>query len=614
MAPAETYQDRHERSIGQERRLRRHSSWLSRLRGTTVILTLAVACWLATHAPLLAAGAVILGTFIFIGLVILHESVESSIKRHSILGELNRQGGARQAGEWGMRPHNGSVFLDRNHPYAWDLDLFGPESVFQWLNEATTPMGRRALADVLTHPPSDPTDISARQEAVHDLADRVDWRQSFCVEGLWKSVDEAEPVALLTWAADSPLSNGVRWILILLRWLPPITLSILLLAPGAALLGWIGVACQLGLACILHRHTQPTTEGLAAASSHLDAASRMLRVFEDESFSSRLLTQLQEGLRDGNGGTASRRLRQLKHIAAWMAVRHNREVSFFANAFLLWDLQFTVAADNWRRRHGSKMATWLRTLGMLEELTSFARVSFDHPKWSFPEWVGGPPQLRATGLGHPLLAESERVTNDFVLGEAQSIAILTGSNMTGKSTWLRTVGINLVMARCGSPACADSMRCTPLHVITSMRTIDSLASAQSTFIAELKRIRHIVDMAASGRPMLFLVDEMFSGTNSNDRQTCSVTLLHSLAQSNIAGMMATHDIDLSRLADARPDQFINYHFTEHIEDQRMSFDYRLHPGPSTTTNAEYLMRSMGVLSASEHEDSRNTQVNALPQP
>jgi DNA mismatch repair ATPase MutS len=281
-------------------------------------------------------------------------------------------------------------------------------------------------------------------------------------------------------------------------------------------------------------------------------------------------------------------------MVEWMETRRNPLVHFVLDTVVFWDIQWLWSFRAWKRVNGARLRTWLEAVASLEALSSLAILPFENPEWRVPEVTEGPPLVSARRMGHPLLPPDRRVANDFELGKPGEILIITGSNMSGKSTLLRTVGINLVLAYAGAPVCAEDFRCALLHIHTSMRLRDDLEKRISSFYAELLRVKGIIEAARGGSKVLFLVDEIFRGTNSKDRHEGATAVLRQLHSLGSAGLVSTHDLELARLQEMEPAHFRNAHFQESYQDGRISFDFRLREGVSTTTNAIHLIRMVGL--------------------
>lgn len=403
------------------------------------------------------------------------------------------------------------------------------------------------------------------------------------------------PDRLLDWAEGKPLLLNNRYIF-LLRLLPLITASLLLLAVFQLVSVYIAVLplfVQILTVAFSEKHVSRAFGDTGKAVSELERYSSLLKCIEMVDFQAPLLVRLKKHLSTGSH-PSSQQIKALSKIADRMNFRHSPLVHLLLNITTLWDLHTLRKLEEWKSRSGSSMRSWFRAVGVLEALSSLAGLAHDHPGWVFPEVADCPPVFEASSLGHPLLNSDVRVCNDVSMPGPGTVFVITGSNMSGKSTFMRTVGINLVLAYAGAPVCARSMRCSQLSIFSSMVVHDDLEQKISTFYAELKRIKTIVDAALSGKAILFLLDEIFKGTNSRDRIIGAKTLLKKLCQKPVLGLVTTHDLELGFMEKECPQCVRNYHFTDQITGNQISFDYRLKPGISQTTNAIALMKMVGI--------------------
>jgi hypothetical protein len=295
--------------------------------------------------------------------------------------------------------------------------------------------------------------------------------------------------------------------------------------------------------------------------------------------------------------SASRQIRDLERILGWLEMRSNPVVHLILNSLFLWDLQWGINTEKWRRRNGGRIQGWLDCVGQFEALASLSIIHFENPGWPFP-LISAEKEVpfRAGSLGHPLLPAGSRVSNDFIIPCQGNISLITGSNMSGKSTFLRSVGVNLVLAYAGAPVCAAQLESAWMPIYTSMRVTDDLGAGVSSFYAELLRVKMIIDASREGT-ILCLIDEIFRGTNSTDRLAGAAEVLKTLTGLGATGLVSTHDLELSKLADETPEAFGNYHFSEHYTESGIEFDYKLKPGKSRTTNALFLMKKLGIVTA-----------------
>ncbi len=538
------------------------------------------AWWLAAPAALFAA------------LVVWHDRVLAAGARATRAVAWYEHGIARIEDRWSGRGPTGERFADPEHLYAQDLDLFGDGSLFQLLCTARTQAGEETLAGWL-RTPADPREVAERQAAVRELRPHVALREEIHVAA--EDVRTAvRPAPLAAWATgESPLpASWPRWAAIgftalvvaaLIAWLRgAIPLGLLLAALTAAAV--FRQRFRARIARILHGADEPSRELLVLG--------QVCRVIRGESYRTARLRALHAVLaaHEGEAHDAARQLRRVIERHDW---QHN--IVFLPLAVLLfWDLHCAFAVEVWRRRHGLRVADWLRGTGEFEALAALATYAWEHPADPFPDIAApDPPVYEAERLRHPLLPAAAAVPNDVTLGAAPRVLIVSGSNMSGKTTLLRSVGINAVLALMGAPVRAAALRLSPLTLGATLRIEDSLQAGRSRFYAEVLRLGQIVAAARAG-PTLFLLDELFHGTNSHDRRDGARGLLRSLLALATVGLVTTHDLSLAEIADGLAPAGRNAHFDDHLVDGEMRFDYLLKPGPVTRSNALAIMRAVGL--------------------
>ncbi len=502
------------------------------------------------------------------------------------------EGIARLEGRGSDRAPTGEAFADEGHLYAADLDLFGRGSLFARLCTARTAVGQQALAGWLKAP-ADPPEIRARQEAVAELRDRLDLR-----EALWRRAgvvaEEMNAAALGAWvsAPARPVRAGARVAAALIA---------VAMVPALYLLQGGQVVPFLLLAVVAYAFSTrfralvaETTRAGQRRSDELRAVAALAALVEGESFHAPRLRAITEALR-GGALPAGRRIAQLGRRVAWFESRRNPLFALLSAPFLA-GTQLALAIEQWRGRHGADVARWLRAIGELEALASLATYAFEQPTHPFPEIApeGGPPRYEARALAHPLLPPTTRVANDVSIAPPLRLLMVTGSNMSGKSTLLRAIGANAVLAFAGAPVCAERLTLSPLAIGATLRTQDSLQAGVSRFFAEITRLRDIVALASGGRPALFLLDEILHGTNSKDRHAGAAAIVRALLDRNAIGLVTTHDLALAALVDELAPAASNVHLEDRIEAGRILFDYRLRPGVVTRSNALALMRLVGL--------------------
>lgn len=499
----------------------------------------------------------------------------------------------------------GVACAPKSHAYAEDLDIFGEASLFQHLSAAETPLGEATLAAWLSGPA--PLEaVLARQEAARELAGMHAFREDLALEGRRAQGDAPRgsgPDRLIAWASSAATTLASRLGVRAARGLVPLTLAAMIASSvaGASLgpLRWVwilGLFAGVALRLSLRPEVDPLVVGLTSREAPFGRYRVLLEQIEAASFSAPRAKELVASLRGDGGARASREMRSLERITGFADLRHNGVIHAIADITLLWDVWCAVALERWRARAGRHVEAWLAALGELEALASLGTNAFENPSHAWPLVVKGEPSVEARGLGHPLVPAASRVCNDVAIGgdSAPRALLVTGSNMSGKSTLLRALGANVVLALAGAPVCAASMRLTVLSVRTSMRISDSLEQGISHFYAELGRLKAIVDAANGGAEVLFLLDEIMHGTNSRERQIGAKAVIRHLVERGAIGAATSHDLGLAALEAESGGKVKNVHFEEHVEDGTMTFDYRLKPGPVTTANALRLMAMVGL--------------------
>lgn len=493
--------------------------------------------------------------------------------------------------------YDGTAFADANHPYSFDLDFFGPYSLFQFINRGYTSIGRAALATWLKEPATTAT-IEERQAAVQELAQLVDWQHHFRAYGADLDEEEGQIDRLKEWLDHPSIVSGNTSRRLAL-WVAPI---LFLVATISWLYGlpWFFAILFFIPAGIWLRNSQEEVTRLHAqtgrAAETLKKYAQLIEHTESTHFSSPLLQRLQTVFTGGDV-PASRAIQQLAYRVSQLDVRYNAFVILLEFS-VVWDLQQAYRMDLWQARHRDSLPNWFAALADLEALISLGNLTTNHPDWAFPS-INDTAQLDAQDLGHPLIPGQQRVTNSIVMPTQGHMHLITGSNMAGKSTWLRTVGINIVLGLAGSPVCASRMSLPQLQVYTSMRTQDALHESTSSFYAELKRLKFIIDAVedpskTDGRPVFFLLDEILKGTNSRDRHTGAKALIRQLIRSRGAGLIATHDLELGALEAEADGRVENWAIEVAIREGELYFDYKLKPGVSQSFNATILMQRMGI--------------------
>lgn len=547
-----------------------------------------------TQSSFFGAGILLFTVVSFVVLVFWHQKFRAKQNDIQALYDINDQALKRLAGEWKDFPDTGEDFKDPAHPYSEDLDLFGSSSLFQWINSAKTYRGRAKLKEWLTQPPVNGANIEKKQEAIKELAVNLAWRHRFIAEAGKTKRSLNSPTRLIEWAKTyDPVYLSTRTV-ILARAIPLITLTFLMLYFVTDRVSYwfplVGFLVQT-IILFLGKQRGKALEAVYVYKDALKIYEKMLERFETRTFKAGYLQDLKKGLYDRDGKAAYQQIRKLSGLAELISNRGN-SMFLVINIFTLWDIQCMIGLESWKEKSGSSLGLWVDTLAELEGLASLAIVHCDHQAWTFPEFVSEDTGLVASNMGHPLLANS--TSNDLSIEKHSGILLITGSNMSGKSTLLRTAGINLVLGYAGAPVCARSFRCSRMQIYSCMRVSDNLGENISSFYAELLRIKQIVMATKTEKHIFFLLDEIFKGTNSQDRHAGAKVLIRQLGKAGAMGMVSTHDLELGDLERESERRIRNYHFREFYKNDEIHFDYKLRPGISTTRNAMYLIKMAGI--------------------
>jgi len=589
--PREEYQrrqSRHEEGVAAAARLEER---VSRARLGLALVAAAIA-WLAFGAGRLSPWWLGAPALAFVALLVVHARVRRRRFHAERRVAFYRRGLARLDGKWAGAGSAGTRFHDPHHPYAGDLDLFGEGSLFELLCAARTSMGEETLAAWLLAP-ADPAAVRARQEAVQALTPHLDLREDLALLGeemaatvrrdsLGSLATPAEPPAAgLRLAAAAvtliTLLVGASWAA---GWTPPI-------------LALAALVIQFAVGWRLQRHVRDADRAVAGHGPDLERVAEVLERFERAPLGSPLLTRLHGDL-VSEGRRPSQAVRALR---VWVDLLDSRRNQFFTPIAIvtMWGVHCALAIEHWRVRHGASVEAWLAAVGQLEALCSLAGFAWEHPADVYPVVDEGEARFDAEALGHPLVSESLFVRNDVALGGTTRVLIVSGSNMSGKSTLLRAVGANAVLALAGAPVRASRLRLSRVSVGATLRIQDSLQEGTSRFYAELVRLRDLVRIAEGPIPLLFLLDEILHGTNSHDRRLGAAAVVRGLVQRGAIGLVTTHDLALSEVADDPGIRATNVHFEDRLEEGKMVFDYRMRPGVVQTSNALALMRALGLL-------------------
>ncbi|HEY6464544.1 MAG TPA: hypothetical protein VIY69_01050 [Candidatus Acidoferrales bacterium] len=588
--PEAEYQRRLERLHAEEVRLKVRDDRLAYTILVLILGTVALAVWLI-FSKIHSLFWVLIPVVLLILCAVIHSPVIRALRTCRRAIAFYDRGVARLRNRWIGKGQNGERFLDPSHRYARDLDLFGTGSLFELLCTARTRAGECTLAEWLLTP-APPSEVLLRQAAIAEMRERLAFREDLAV--LSDGVDAAgHPERLAAWAQENA-SSGPGYLRILLP-----ALAIIWFVSLIAGIGWklwsvtvLLSVLNLLVAYRVNKRAEFSMSAIDIAVRDVQLISGVLACVESEPFSSPKLAALQRPLRR-NGPAASYCTARLAQLADSLASGRSLFVQLLDHV-IFWRVQFTLAIEAWRRRYGSEVPTWLTALGEMEALSDLAGYSYEHPADVFPEFTTESPCFEAQGLAHPLMPANSAIRNDLMLGRRLRLVIISGPNMAGKSTFVRAVGVNAVLAQCGAPVRAAKLRISPLAVAASVCVLDSLQGGISRFYAEILRLKLIMDMTKGPVPVLFLLDELLSGTNSHDRRLGAEAIVRGLFERNALGLVTTHDLSLTEIVTILGDQAVNVHFEDLLEDGQLRFDYHLTPGIVQTSNALNLMRSIGL--------------------
>jgi hypothetical protein len=559
-----------------------------------VFLLTLILGWLAFAIHYFSPWWLVLPVLVFGVLLFHHEKVTRDWYRAGRAVSFYRWGLTRLNNEWRGKGQPGTRFLDENHPYAADLDLFGPGSLFELLCSARTRTGENTLAHWLLAT-AGAEEVCGRQQAVAELRPMLDLREELALLG------DDVPVgvdfdAVAAWGAEPPIltEQWPRWLALavglcsvttLLGWWVadwPLIIAAVSALLGAALAGW------------LMERTQRVLQSVEKRGRDLALLARVLACLEKPTFTTRRLQDLQGRLTSGNV-LPSQQIAQLGNLLDLLNARRNQLFMPLA-LLLLWGTQMSFAIERWRARAGKGIAGWLQVIGEFEALCGLAAYAYENPDHPFAEIVTDEVCYDGEGLAHPLLPlpRERRIRNDLKLVLPLRLMIVSGSNMSGKSTYLRTAGINAVLALAGAPVMARRLRLSPLVLGATLRVQDSLQEGRSRFYAELLRVRQVVELSRGPVPLFFLLDEIFAGTNSHDRRQGAEAVVASLIEAGAIGLITTHDLTLTHIADPLGERAVNVHFADHLENGEMLFNYQLQSGVVRNSNAIALMRAVGL--------------------
>ena len=576
------------------RKLQKRSSLIGWLRLLSMILFLVSIGFIWTKGLLIFIPIGILFITLFFFLLAKHLTTNDQIENLVRLIAINQT-------EINVLNHHftdlpdGEKFKPEHHEYANDLDIFGRASMFQYINRCTSEQGNKLLAYWLLNPASTET-ILARQDAVRELSNQFAWRQQLQSCGVAKPFNTTTENEIDNWLEEPyQFTNKTYWHL--LRFLLPAISIGLLILHATDIIGsnifYPAILVMLITSLGISKLVTPSYTRLNKIAPELETLSDSVAWIEKTNFKSKLLNDLKNKYVGGHA-RSSQTIKALKKILDRADIRLNPLVFLPLNTFSFWDLQQVLILENWKKENKEHIDDWFHSLAEMESLSSLANLYFNNPGWTFPTVSEHHGTFIADSLGHPLIPKEKIVTNSFSTKSSEGLNLVTGSNMSGKSTFLRSVGVNIVLAMMGSAVYAKSLTVSNMKVISSMRVSDNLEENTSTFYAELKKLKEVIEAVYQKEKVFLLLDEILRGTNSADRHTGSKALIKQLIQHNAVGLIATHDLELAKLAKELPDKLHNYHFDVQVTGDELYFDYKLKKGICTSMNASLLMKKIGI--------------------
>ena len=492
---------------------------------------------------------------------------------------------------------DGKEYVNPEHPYSFDLDIFGRRSLFQSINRTCTFFGKVRLAEWLQNHLHEKTSIEKRQEMVREISEHTLFREQFRVAGLVHHGQSPDAEKIQAWSQSPAQYLHAGWVKAFI-WGVPVINSLLLITSLAewTSFSWLGLSFGIFLVLsfgIIKRATY-IQETYGKQLKSLNGYARLIALAKAEDWKSAGMQELMERL-NLNGQSPVQALQQLSKELDRLDLRNNQFLYVLLEGSIFFQLQEIVRIERWKARYGQHINEWLETVGELDALCSLGTFAYNHPQYTYPELTEKPFCFLATQMGHPLMPVSQCVKNDATIPSRPFFLIITGANMAGKSTYLRTIGVNYLLACIGAPVCCERLKLHPNQLITSLRTSDSLSDNESYFFAELKRLKRIIDLLNQGQQLFIILDEILKGTNSMDKQKGSFDLIRQFMQLKANGIIATHDLLLGSLIKQFPEEIRNYCFEADIKENELTFSYKLREGVAQNMNACFLMKKMGII-------------------
>lgn len=595
MNPENHYTERLSLTAGQLQQVKKQIFRISMLRLTLFIAGVAGIYFFFSQTPLLIVCICLTFLPLFI-LVKIHnrffirkEWLET--QAHIIQEELQALSGDYSSFE------DGKEYVNPEHPYSFDLDIFGRRSLFQSINRTCTFFGKVRLAKWLQNHLHEKTSIEKRQEMIREISEHTLFREQFRVAGLVHHGQSSDAEKIQAWSQSPAQYLHAGWVKAFI-WGVPVINSLLLITSlaGWTSFSWLGLSFSIFLVLsfgIIKRATY-IQETYGKQLKSLNGYARLIALAKAENWKSAGMQELMERF-NLNGQSPIQALQQLSKELDRLDLRNNQFLYVLLEGSIFFQLQEIVRIERWKARYGQHISKWLETVGELDALCSLGTFAYNHPQYTYPELTEKPFCFLATQMGHPLMPASQCVKNDATIPSRPFFLIITGANMAGKSTYLRTIGVNYLLACIGAPVCCERLKLYPNQLITSLRTSDSLSDNESYFFAELKRLKRIIDLLNQGKQLFIILDEILKGTNSMDKQKGSFDLIRQFMQLKANGIIATHDLLLGNLIKQFPEEIRNYCFEADIKENELTFSYKLREGVAQNMNACFLMKKMGII-------------------
>lgn len=595
MNPENHYTERLSLTKGQLQQVKKQIFRISMLRLTLFIAGVAGIYFFFSQTPLLIVCICLTFLPLFI-LVKIHnrffirkEWLET--QAHIIQEELQALSGDYSSFE------DGKEYVNPEHPYSFDLDIFGRRSLFQSINRTCTFFGKVRLAEWLQNHLHEKTSIEKRQEMIREISEHTLFREQFRVAGLVHHGQSSDAEKIQAWSQSPAQYLHAGWVKAFI-WGVPVINSLLLITSlaGWTSFSWLGLSFSIFLVLsfgIIKRATY-IQETYGKQLKSLNGYARLIALAKAEEWKSAGMQELMERF-NLNGQSPVQALQQLSKELDRLDLRNNQFLYVLLEGSIFFQLQEIVRIERWKVRYGQHISEWLETVGELDALCSLGTFAYNHPQYTYPELTEKPFCFLATQMGHPLMPASQCVKNDATIPSRPFFLIITGANMAGKSTYLRTIGVNYLLACIGAPVCCERLKLYPNQLITSLRTSDSLSDNESYFFAELKRLKRIIDLLNQGQQLFIILDEILKGTNSMDKQKGSFDLIRQFMQLKANGIIATHDLLLGSLIKQFPEEIRNYCFEADIKENELTFSYKLREGVAQNMNACFLMKKMGII-------------------